>query len=163
MRRIVIFLWGWKWQPTPVFLLGESHGQRSLAGYSPQGRKELDTTERLHFTSLHGYYNFFSVPHRMLGNLAGCSQAGACGGTCPCPTEPKSLRPRWWKVPRGSYMLMRGEGSFPPYPAFQVSGASSGWFEQVLTDLLTCPAEQPGGIGKPCDVKTLGCTLSGQA
>ena len=31
--------------PTPVFLPGESHGQRSLAGYSPWGRKELDTTE----------------------------------------------------------------------------------------------------------------------
>ena len=31
--------------PTPVFLPGESHGQRSLAGYSPQGRKELDTTK----------------------------------------------------------------------------------------------------------------------
>ena len=37
--------------PTPVFLPGESHGQRSLAGYSPQGHKESDTTERLH--SLH--------------------------------------------------------------------------------------------------------------
>ena len=34
-----------KWQPTPVFLPGESHGQRSLAGYSPWGCKELDTTE----------------------------------------------------------------------------------------------------------------------
>ena len=33
------------WQPTPAFLPGESHGQRSLAGYSPQGRKESDTTE----------------------------------------------------------------------------------------------------------------------
>ena len=32
-------------QPTPVFLPGESHGQRSLAGYSPQGCKESDTTE----------------------------------------------------------------------------------------------------------------------
>ena len=30
---------------TPVFLPGESHGQSSLAGYGPQGRKELDTTE----------------------------------------------------------------------------------------------------------------------
>ena len=28
---------------------GESHGQRSLVGYSPRGRKESDTTERLHF------------------------------------------------------------------------------------------------------------------
>ena len=35
------------WKPTPVFLLGESHGQRSLAGYSPWGHKELDTTEQL--------------------------------------------------------------------------------------------------------------------
>ena len=41
--------WRRKWKPTPVFLPGESHGRRSLAGYSPQGRKELDTTERLHF------------------------------------------------------------------------------------------------------------------
>ena len=31
--------WRRKWQPTPVFLPGESHGQRSLAGYSPWGRK----------------------------------------------------------------------------------------------------------------------------
>ena len=33
------------WQPTPVFWPGESHGQRSLAGYSPWGRTESDTTE----------------------------------------------------------------------------------------------------------------------
>ena len=37
--------WRRKWQPTPVFLPGESRGQRSLVGYSPRGRKELDTTE----------------------------------------------------------------------------------------------------------------------
>ena len=37
--------WRRKWQPTPVFLPGEAHGQRSLAGYSPQGHKESDTTE----------------------------------------------------------------------------------------------------------------------
>ena len=41
--------WRRKWQPTPVFLPGEFHGQRSLAGYSPQGHKESDTTERLHW------------------------------------------------------------------------------------------------------------------
>ena len=35
------------WQPTPVFLPGVSHGQRSRAGYSPWGRTEPDTTERL--------------------------------------------------------------------------------------------------------------------
>ena len=40
-------LWRRAWQPTPVFLLGESHGQRSLAGYSPWGHKESDMTEQL--------------------------------------------------------------------------------------------------------------------
>ena len=37
--------WMRKWQPTPVFLPGESLGQRRLAGYSPSGCKELGTTE----------------------------------------------------------------------------------------------------------------------
>ena len=41
--------WRRKWHPTPVLLPGESHGGRSLVGYSPWGRKESDTTERLHF------------------------------------------------------------------------------------------------------------------
>ena len=37
--------WRRKWQPTPVFLLEKSHGQRSFVGYSPWGGKESDTTE----------------------------------------------------------------------------------------------------------------------
>ena len=37
--------WRKKWQPTPVFLPGEFHGQRSLVGYSPQGHTELEKTE----------------------------------------------------------------------------------------------------------------------
>ena len=41
------FPWRKKWQPTPEFFPGESHGQRSLAGYSPWGRKALDMTEQL--------------------------------------------------------------------------------------------------------------------
>ena len=36
-------------QPTPVLLHGKSHGRRSVVGYSPWGRKESDTTERLYF------------------------------------------------------------------------------------------------------------------
>ena len=45
--------WVWKipwrraWQPTPVFLPGESHGQRSLAGYGPWSLKESDMSEQL--------------------------------------------------------------------------------------------------------------------
>ena len=38
-----------QWHPTPVLLPGKSHGWRSLVGYSPWGRQESDTTERLHF------------------------------------------------------------------------------------------------------------------
>ena len=38
---------GVKGQPAPVFLPGASHGQRSLVGYSPCGRKESDTSEQL--------------------------------------------------------------------------------------------------------------------
>ena len=46
--------WRRQWQPTPVLLPGKSHGQRSLVGYSPWGRKESDTTERLYLlTYLH--------------------------------------------------------------------------------------------------------------
>ena len=41
--------WRRKWQPTPVFFPGKSHGRKSLVGYSPCGRKESDTTEQLHF------------------------------------------------------------------------------------------------------------------
>ena len=41
--------WRRKWQTTPVLLPGKSHGQRSLAGYSPGGCKQSDMTERLHF------------------------------------------------------------------------------------------------------------------
>ena len=44
--------WRREWQPTPVFLPGESHGQKSLVGYSPWGRKESDTTERLTLSTL---------------------------------------------------------------------------------------------------------------
>ena len=47
--------WRRKWQPTPVFLLGESHGQRSLVGYSPWGHKESDTTEQLNHTHWYKY------------------------------------------------------------------------------------------------------------
>ena len=42
--------WRRKWQPTPVFLSGKSHGQKSLVDYSPWGHKELDMTKGLNTT-----------------------------------------------------------------------------------------------------------------
>ena len=50
--------WRRTWQPTPVFLPGESHRQGSLAGYSPQGRKESGITERLHTHSTNTVLGF---------------------------------------------------------------------------------------------------------
>ena len=53
MQEMRVQSMGWEdllelgWQPTPVFLPGESHGQRSLVGYSPWGRKKLDTIEQI--------------------------------------------------------------------------------------------------------------------
>ena len=45
-------------QPTPVFLPEESHGQRSLAGYSPRGHKESDTAERMRMCAPSLMFNF---------------------------------------------------------------------------------------------------------
>ena len=65
---------------TSVFLPGEFHGQRSLVGYSPWGRKELDTTEQL-TVSLHfskamevGFQTSAGVSHwlRTTGSQRGC-------------------------------------------------------------------------------------------
>ena len=53
--------WRRKWQSTPVLLPGESHGGRSLVGYSPRGHKESDTTERLHFHFLHTSFSSLSL------------------------------------------------------------------------------------------------------
>ena len=45
--------WRRAWQPTPVFLPGDFHGQRSLGGYSPQDLKELNTTEETQHACMH--------------------------------------------------------------------------------------------------------------
>ena len=66
-------------QPTPVLLSGKFHGQRSLVGYSPWGRKKSDTTERLHF--------HFSL-----------SRIGEGNGNplqCPCLENPRDGG-AWW-------------------------------------------------------------------
>ena len=63
METVIVFFLGSKslqtvtavmrreWIPITVFLPAKSHEQRNLVGYSPWGCKELDMTERLHFTA----------------------------------------------------------------------------------------------------------------
>ena len=69
-----------KWQPTPVFFPGEFHGQRSLAGYSPRGRKSQtqlsnQTTQKrsqgqpLHRGSLETLFIFIKVTHSHFDKL----------------------------------------------------------------------------------------------
>ena len=56
--------WRKKWQPTPEFLPGEFHGQRSLVGCSPWDPTELDMSEQLTFSM---YYCCHSVPDVQAG------------------------------------------------------------------------------------------------
>ena len=75
--------WRREWQPTPVFLPGEFHGQRSLAGYSPQGCKELGTTERLTLSL------FSSFLFCLVGNPHSSVASRVSTGLCPpAPTLP---------------------------------------------------------------------------
>ena len=53
--------WRRKWQPTPGFLPGESHGQRSLVGYSPQRCKELDMIEATKYSTAHIYTHIYVI------------------------------------------------------------------------------------------------------
>ena len=61
--------WRRWWHPTPVFLPGESNGQRSLAGYNPWGHKESDTTKNTHTHTVvlkHFYRSFLLLNHEPL-------------------------------------------------------------------------------------------------
>ena len=54
----------WKWQSTPGFLPGKSHGRRSMLGYSLWGCKGADTTERLHF-----HFHLLAIVSGAAGNI----------------------------------------------------------------------------------------------
>ena len=72
--------WRRAWQPSPVFLTGESHGQRSLVGYSPWVRKESDTTGRLCSAKLYqgilGSLSWGYPTESMSAPACGCTQPG---------------------------------------------------------------------------------------
>ena len=83
--------WRRKWQPTPVFLPGESHGHRPLAGYSSRGCKELVTTEWL------TQARCFQVLRWEIKIGAGHRERQGEGSTCLLQESGKvSLRSRSW-------------------------------------------------------------------
>ena len=61
--NVYFYILGRKWQPTPVFLPTTFHGQRSLAGYSPWGYKELDMTKRLSTIFIYRYLYIYIDTH----------------------------------------------------------------------------------------------------
>ena len=62
--------WRRKWSPTPVFLPGEFHGQRSLVDHSPWGCKESDTTEQLmHVIYVYYCTTILSIKHTKVKKL----------------------------------------------------------------------------------------------
>ena len=80
--------WRRKWQPTPVFLPGESQGHWSLVGCSPWGRWELDTTQCLHF-----HFSLSCIGEGN-GNPLQCS----------CLENPRGIG-AWWAAVHGSHRV----------------------------------------------------------
>ena len=88
--------WTKKWQPTPVFSPGETHGQRSLVGYSPRGCKESDMTDQLS-VSMDTVKESLD-PWWVGGQGSGRERKGLCEGT------PKNPRGRHQGGGRGSLL-----------------------------------------------------------
>ena len=106
-----------EWQPTLVFLSRESHGGRSLVDYSPWSRKELDTTEWLHFQFSCSVMSYSLRPH------------GLQHVRPPCPSPipgvyPNSYPLSWWCHPTISFSVVCFSSccqSFPASGSFQMS------------------------------------------
>ena len=115
-------LWRRTWQLTPVFLPGKVHGQRSLAGYSPWGRKELDMTEWL---SIQGH---------------GCWVSHLGVGLPSQSTPPQSWTPLGFHSPlRGSHSSHKDTficGWLPNYSCWGRKGAGDSYFASLLKSPL---------------------------
>ena len=79
LSRSTFMHWRRKWQPTPVFLPGESHRRRSLVGCSPWGRTELDTTEATEQQQQvdHNFSSKEQVSFNFMAAITICSDFGA--------------------------------------------------------------------------------------
>ena len=69
--------WRRKWQPTPVFLPGKFHGQRSLADYSPWGHEESNVTEHAHtmIYRVQIYEIFWAVERHQVYAISKCANS----------------------------------------------------------------------------------------
>ena len=96
------------WQPTPVFLPGEFHWQRSLAGYSPWGRQQLDTTEAIQHTHTHTSSLMLCHNHYHERRVSDLCPLICCRASLPCC---HSLQRRYSKLQIGSEWHFRDSPS----------------------------------------------------
>ena len=134
-----------KWQPTPVFLLGESHGQRSLMGfYSPWGPKELDTIEQLHF---HFYKMVLPADQKQPHDLRDLAPIPLdCNVQPPHPPRDREIitpihisgnRYHW---PQTWPQILKWPGHLAPHLHCQVTRCSPSW-----PGICKKPAQGPSG------------------
>ena len=136
--------WRRKWQSTPVFLPGKSHGQRNLAGYGPWGHKESNRAELLEHAHLKNAFTVVSRlssaqlsssvasnslrPHGLQYTRLPCPSPtpGACSNSYPLsqwshPTISSSV------IPFSSYLQsFPASGSFPVNQLLASGGQSTG-------------------------------------
>ena len=100
--------WRRKWQPTPVFLPGESHGQRNLVGYSPWGCKESDTSERISL-SLFKVYVSMLFSQFVLPSTSPSPQVCSLSRSplCSFHFHVFRIQPPYYKKPRPSWKVAR--------------------------------------------------------
>ena len=81
--------WRRAWQPTLVFLPGKFRGQRNLAGYSPQGGRESDTTKVTEYVCMHAELVYIVLVFATEQNesvIYVCTHECMCRG--PAPADP---------------------------------------------------------------------------
>ena len=130
--------WRRAWQPTPVFLPGESHRWRNLVGYNPLGHEESDTTERLHFhfslsavlypvpwfILLHSIYILLCVGARSVSHVQLFVTPWTVARQAP-PSMGFSRQEYWSGLPFPSRGDLPDPGIKPRSPAFQADTLTS--------------------------------------
>ena len=145
MHETLVKSWVWKipwrrkWQSTPVVLPGESHGQRSLADYSPWGCKESDMTEPLTAIICSQFYRV-----RLFQAVRTKSEGKQKSGSIPRKL-PQELT---------SDFLLRSN-TYPEYPYYNLKGILTACRSHHLVCLGLCAA-QTISAATP---NTLVCTL----
>ena len=129
--------WRRKWQPTPVFLPGKSHGQRSLTGCRPRGHKESDTTYWLN--------NNLDI---ILESSAAAAAAAESLHSCPTLCDPIGVSPP------GSPALGRSRQehwSGLPFPSPMCESETWKWSRSVVSDSWWPHGPQPTRLLHPWD------------